>query len=235
MEPDRPSSRFALPGAVLFDMDGTLIDSEELWLAAEVEVMAELGASWGPADQAACLGGPLERVVAYMVSCSGTTLGSDEVAALLLDAIEGQMRRAPLQWRPGAAELLGECIDRGLPRVLVTASWERLVLALSDRIYEHFGLDPFTGVIAGDHVTSSKPHPEPYLLAAAATGIPARSCLAIEDSPTGVASAIAAGCKVIAVPHIANVDHVVDGSSGTAIVGSLSGHTLESLWSLAAR
>lgn len=235
MAPDLPSSAQTLPGAVLFDMDGTLIDSEHLWLAAEVEVMTELGATWTPADQAACLGGPLERVVAYMISRSDTTKDSDEVGALLLDAIEGQMRRAPLHWRPGAAELLGECIDRDLPRVLVTASWTRLVLALSDRIHDHFGLDPFTGVIAGDHVTSSKPHPEPYLMAAAATGKPAPSCLAIEDSPTGVASAIAARCKVIAVPHIASVDHVVDGSPGAVVVETLTGHTIESLWDLVAR
>jgi len=235
MRPDLPSSAQGLPGAVLFDMDGTLIDSEHLWLAAEIEVMAELGAAWTPTDQAACLGGPLERVVAYMISRSQTTKGSDEVGAWLLDAIEGQMRRAPLQWRPGAAELLGECIHRGLPRVLVTASWARLVLALSDRIHEHFGLDPFTDVVAGDHVTSSKPHPEPYLMAAAATGFPAPSCLAIEDSPTGVASAIAAGCKVVAVPHIAPVDHLVEGSPGAAVVESLTGHTIESLWGLVAR
>ena len=234
MGPDLRSSARALPGAVLFDMDGTLIDSEHLWLAAEVEVMAELGAVWTPADQAACLGGPLERVVAYMIDRSDTTKGSEEVGALLLDAIEGQMRRAPLQWQPGAAELLGECIDLGLPRVLVTASWARLVLALSDRIHEHFGLDPFTGVIAGDHVTSGKPHPEPYLRAAAVSGIPAPSCLAIEDSPTGVASAIAAQCKVIAVPHIASVDHAVDGSAGAAVIESLTGHTIASLWDLVA-
>lgn len=216
-------------------MDGTLIDSEHLWLAAEIEVMTQLGAAWTPADQAACLGGPLERVVDYMLARSGTDKGHGEVATLVLDAIEAQMRSAPLQWRPGAVAVLGDCIERGLPRVLVTASWSRLVGALSERIHREFGSDPFTAVIAGDDVGNSKPHPEPYLMAAAAAGFPASACLAIEDSPTGVASAIAAQCKVIAVPHIAEVDDVLAGVATARVVPSLDGHSVESLWSLVAR
>lgn len=223
-----------LPAAVLFDMDGTLIDSEHLWLAAEIDVMKDMGATWTSADQAHCLGGPLERVAAYMAERSGSDRSPAQIGDALLDSIEEQMRSSPLSWRPGAAQLLGSCLADSIPRVLVTASWARLVDALSDRIAQEFGGDPFTSVVAGDHVRNSKPHPEPYVMAAARVGSDPEHCLAIEDSPTGVRSAIAAGCKVIAVPHLAPVDDLVSSAPHAAIVTSLAGWSVETLWELVA-
>lgn len=223
-----------LPAAVLFDMDGTLIDSEHLWLAAEIDVMNDLGATWTTADQAHCLGGPLERVAAYMAERSGSDRSTAHIGNALLDSVEHYMRTSPLSWRPGAPELLRLCREESIPCVLVTASWARLVGALSDRIAQEFGGDPFTSVVAGDHVRNSKPHPEPYVMAAARVGSDPEYCLAIEDSPTGVRSAIAAGCKVIAVPHLAQVDDLVSSAPQAAIVTSLSGWTVQALWELVA-
>lgn len=220
----------SLPAAVLFDMDGTLIDSEGLWLDAEIAVMGALGATWTEADQAHCLGGPLERVADYMIERSGAIQSTSAVGLMLLDGMEQRLRDSPLAWRPGARALLVECREAGVPTALVSASWNRLIDAVSDKIRSDIGLRPFDVVVAGDDVANSKPHPDAYLAAAAALGVQPCDCLALEDSPTGVRSAVSAGCHVIAVPHIAVVDE-----PAAHLVGSLEGWSLRNLWHLAGR
>lgn len=219
-----------LPAAVLFDMDGTLIDSEGLWLDAEIAVMAGLGASWSQADQSHCLGGPLERVADYMVERSGTTTPAAAVGELLLDAMEARLRESELAWRPGARSLLLECRVLGIPTALVSASWTRLIAAVQHKIDDDLGQPSFDLIVAGDDVENSKPHPDPYLSAAAGLGHEPGDCLALEDSPTGVRSALAAGCVVIAIPHIAAVDE-----PDAHVVATLSGRTLHELWQAARR
>lgn len=214
-----------LPAAVLFDMDGTLIDSEGLWLQAETAVMVDLGAGWTAADQAHCLGGPLERVAAYMLERSGATLAQEAVGGLLLDRMEAQLRSAPLSWRPGARELLAEARALGVATALVSASWARLIAAVHDRMDAEIGTRAFDAVVAGDDVAQGKPHPEPYATAAALVGVPPGDCLALEDSPTGVVSALDAGCRVVAIPHIAVVD-----DPRAVIVETLTGESVASLW-----
>jgi HAD superfamily hydrolase (TIGR01509 family) len=215
----------ALPAAVLFDMDGTLIDSEGLWLDAEIAVMESLGATWDASDQAHCLGGPLERVADYMIARSGTSLTTEAVGLMLLDGMEQRLRASVLAWRPGARALLVECREAGVPTALVSASWNRLIDAVRDKIQSDIGMRPFDAVVAGDDVTNSKPHPDPYLAAAAALGVRPVDCLALEDSPTGVRSAVAAGCHVVAVPHIAMIDE-----AGALVIDTLQDRTLPELW-----
>ena len=105
-------------------------------------------------------------------------------------------------WQPGAVELLGELRDAGTPCALVTMSYASLANAVVDQL----PAGTFAAVITGDQVAFGKPHPDPYLRAAAALGVAPEDCVAIEDSPTGVASAEAAGCHTLAVPHVAQVE-----------------------------
>lgn len=215
-----------LPKAVLVDMDGTIVDSEPLWLASEYEVMDALQGPWGQADQEFCLGGPLERVVAHMILRSQTTRSHEDVQELLLSSVERRMRESALAWRPGARALLAECVDLGIPLALVTASWRRLVDAMHDGIAKDLGFEPFTVIVAGDDVTESKPHPEPYLTAAELLGALPADCLALEDSPTGIRSAVTAGCSVVAIPHMAPVPDDLN----PVTVQTLEGLDLATLW-----
>lgn len=227
-----PSTHVDLPGAVLFDLDGTLIDSEHLWLRAQSLIMDELGAPWTPDDQAQCLGGSLDRVGAYMAQRAGDSSAAPDIAQRLLLRMEQLIRAEPLRWRPGAAELLREATTLGVPRALVTASWLVLVEASAEQMIHEMGASSFDVVVAGDQVGYGKPHAEPYLKAASLVGVPPNACLAIEDSPSGVASAVAAGCRVVAVPHMASVDEVLFGAKHAGVVDSLAGRTLPDLWRL---
>lgn len=194
--------------AVLFDLDGTLIDSEGLWFRAECDVVGRLGGSWGPEDQAHCLGGPLERVAAYMAQITGSPRDPGEIGRDLLDCMEALLRSEPLEWRPGARELLVECRAAGVPTALVSASHRRLLDAVAEAIARDAG-DPgdgaFDATVAGDEVGNSKPHPEPYHAAASMLGVPIEACVVLEDSPTGVAAGQASGAFVVAIPHMVAV------------------------------
>ncbi len=182
--------------AVLFDMDGLLIDSEPLWLEAETAAMARLGAQWTEADQRQLLGGSLDRSVRYMLAKAARPVPPDTLATWLMADIIARVRRdVPL--RPGARELLASVAQAGLPRALVTSS-ERTFM---DAVLASTGLS-FDVLVCADDVAATKPDPEAYLLAAKLIGVPPADCFALEDSPNGVASAEAAGCRVIAVPSV---------------------------------
>jgi HAD superfamily hydrolase (TIGR01509 family) len=186
--------------AVLFDMDGLLVDSEPLWLETETAVMARLdpgGAGWTEHDQTQLLGGSLERSVRYLLSKATRPAPPDVVGRWLMSGIAERVRRHGVPVRPGARELLAEVQQAGLPSALVTSS-ER---GFMDAVLASTGMR-FDVLVCADDVTATKPDPEPYLLAAKLTGVPPADCFALEDSPNGVASAEAAGCRVIAVPSL---------------------------------
>jgi HAD superfamily hydrolase (TIGR01509 family) len=217
-----------MPAAVLFDMDGTLIDSEHLWLQGERMVMQEMGGVWSAADQAHCLGGPIERAVDYMINKAASDATQDQILERLLVVMGELYQNSPLQWCPGARDLLIEALDQQIPTALVTASWRRIIDVVHAAINHDLGREAFSVTIGGDEVLRSKPNPEPYATAAQRLGLATHDCLALEDSPPGAASAHAAGCRVVAIPHITSIAS----QRHLALVDTLVGHNLQSLWML---
>ena len=178
-------------------MDGTLVDSEPLWTVAETEVSASFGLEFTPAMKAAVVGKRLEEAAELLVTMAGLDVDPAVFAAALLHRIV-QLFRVDLALRPGAVELLAQLRAAGVPLALVSSSYRVLV----DAALESVGADVFVTTLAGDEVEQAKPHPEPYLTAAARLGVDPRDCVVVEDSPAGVASGQAAGCVVVAVPEV---------------------------------
>jgi HAD superfamily hydrolase (TIGR01509 family) len=211
--------------AVLFDMDGLLVDTEPLWFETESEVMARLGAPWTKADQERLLGGSMEHTVGYLLAKATRPAPPAEVARWMTD---GMLRRAAagrVVIRPGARELLAEVAAAGIPHALVTGSQREF----TEAVVASTGLS-FTAVVTGDDVARPKPDPEPYLLAAKLLDAAPENCVALEDSPSGVMSATGAGCRVVAVPSLIPIPP----ASGRLVAASLSDISLAALRALAA-
>ena len=183
--------------AILFDMDGTLIDSEPLWLKAEIEVMAEVGCHWDEQDQINCLGGPAERTERYMQERSQNIKPYGYFINRLHEVMRARITNE-LDLIPNALSLLKECKDAGIKTALVTASSRDLMTIVLKR----FPLGTFDVVVSGDDVEKSKPDPAPYLLAAKQLSVDISKCLVLEDSLTGVQSGLSSGAKVIGIPHL---------------------------------
>jgi HAD superfamily hydrolase (TIGR01509 family) len=190
------------PAAVLWDMDGTLVDTEPYWLTAEIELVASFGGVWTVDDGMQLVGSGLWHS-ARVFQSRGVELSEDEIVERLTSRVLEQVA-VEVPWRPGARELLTELVELGIPTALVTMSTRRM----AETIAESIGFTGFAAIIGGDDVEHSKPHPQPYLLGAAALGVAPGDCVALEDSAPGVASAVAAGAVVIAVPmHLPLAEH----------------------------
>jgi len=190
-----------LPDAVLWDMDGTLIDSEPYWMVAETELVERFGGTWSTQQGLDMVGNSLPKS-AEILQRAGVDLPVAEIIAALLQQVEAKTReRTP--WMPGARELLVALAAAGVPCALVTASYRSfadIVVAQSD--------GALTAVVTGDEVTNGKPHPEPYLRAARLLDVPIERCIAIEDSPPGITSALTAGARVLGVQsHVPLPEH----------------------------
>jgi HAD superfamily hydrolase (TIGR01509 family) len=184
-------------------MDGTLVDTEPYWIRAEHELVAAHGGSWSEADAHLLVGNAHEVSAGMIIERTGLALSVEEVVTALLGrVIELVGERLP--WRPGARELLAELVAEGVPCLLVTMSWR----SLADEVVKSLPGGSFRALVTGDEVSHGKPHPEPYLAAARLVSADPRDCVAIEDSPTGVRSATAAGVPTIAVPHIVPVPEI---------------------------
>ncbi len=188
------------PAAVLWDMDGTLVDTEPYWIECEFELVDAHSGTWSHEHAHAIVGSDLLESGRYIREHGGVDLPVDEIVNQLLDGVIARVRRK-MPWRPGARDLLAELRVENIPCALVTMSWRRL----ADAIVAELPRRSFAATIVGDEVRRGKPHPEPYLAAARALSVSPRDCVALEDSPTGVRSATAAGCHVIAIPHIVEV------------------------------
>ena len=184
-----------LPSAVLWDMDGTLVDTEPFWFAAEIELVGRFGGTWTH-EQAVALVGSGLRDGARVLQQHGVAMTVDEIVDWQTDFVTERLV-SPLPWRPGALALLAGLREAGVPTALVTMSVRRMAEAVAAAV-------PFGGfdvVVAGDDVERPKPHPEAYLRAAELLGVDIADCVAIEDSPPGLAAAVASGAATVGVPH----------------------------------
>lgn len=212
------------PAAVLFDMDGTLVDSEKLWDVALHELAAEYGGTLSDTARKAMVGTSMAASMRLLHDDLGQPERDPQVSAAWIDARILELFRTGLRWRPGALTLLRAVRAAGIPTALVTSSGRPLVEVALDTL----GRDSFDAVVCGDEVDATKPHPEPYLTAARLLDVPIARCVAIEDSPTGVASALAAGAAVLAVP----AEVPIAATAGVHQVESLTGADLELLAAL---
>ncbi|MFT4263296.1 MAG: HAD family phosphatase [Nocardioides sp.] len=186
-----------LPAAVLWDMDGTLCDTEPWWIQTEYALAERFGTTWTREDALALVGNDLLTSGAYIRDRWGLDLSPRQVVDLLHDGVVARVRDGEVPWQPGAVELLAALNAAGVPCALVTMSWEVFALPIVERLPR----GRFDAIVTGDRVARGKPFPDPYLAGAAALGVDAAQCVAIEDSNTGAASAEAAGCTVLTIEN----------------------------------
>ncbi|GAB2862606.1 HAD family phosphatase [Myroides odoratimimus subsp. xuanwuensis] len=180
----------------MWDMDGTLVDTEPYWIETEFELAERHGGTWSREHALNLVGNDLISSGRYIREHMGIDLEPSVIVEELLDGVVARVERE-VPWRPGARELLADLGRRGVPCALVTMSYLRFVAPVLDAL----PAGTFAEIVTGDAVTHGKPHPEPYLRAAGALELDPTSCLAIEDSNTGARSAEAAGCLVLCVPN----------------------------------
>lgn len=192
--------------AVLFDMDGTLVETEQHWGEALFALARRLGGEMSTEARERTVGTSMRTSMGVLYADLGITRTETECATdvrWVEDAVAEALRGGPLTWRPGARELLTEARDAALPTALVTTTPRRLtdlVLREVERALD--GLPAFDVTLCGDEVPARKPDPAPYHRAMAALGVDADGCVVIEDSLVGVTAGLAAGVAVLGVPSL---------------------------------
>ncbi len=203
--------------AVLWDMDGTLVDSEKVWDVSLAALYERLGGELTPAVRASMIGSVAENTMKIVYTDLGLELDRDAMAesSRWLNDYTAELFDEGLPWCDGAKELLDALAAEGTPMALVTNT-ER---TLTERALNGIGRDYFSATVCGDEVRNGKPAPDPYLRAAELLGVAAEHCLAVEDSITGTTAAERACCPVLVVPN----DVEVPGGSRRRHVSSLAG------------
>jgi len=208
------------PSAVLWDMDGTIIDSEPYWVAAEIDLVHRFGGTWSHEDGLQLVGQGLTNS-ALVMQDAGVDLSVDEIVNSLTDRVVGLLNES-VPWRPGAVQMMAAVAEAGIPQAIVTMSIERMARLVSDLIPGA----PISVVVAGDQVERPKPEPEAYELGAKLLGVDVRNCVAFEDSNAGIQSAVSAGAVTIGLPNLIDISH----SPADAFWTSLSEKSLTDLF-----
>jgi HAD superfamily hydrolase (TIGR01509 family) len=210
---------------VLFDMDGTLLDSEKIWDVALDDLATWLGGELSPSARRRMVGSSLARSVAILHADLGIEADPESSGCYLTERT-AELFRTDLVWKPGAPEVLAAVRSAGIPAALVTSTHRRLTEIALDTL----GRENFAATVCGDEVRRPKPNPDPYLRAADLIGADPARCVAVEDSPLGIAAAEAAGCAVLAVPS----EVAIEPAPGRTIRCSLVGVTVADLAALVA-
>ena len=209
-----------LPAAVLWDMDGTLIDSEPYWMRSEGAFAKANNSTWTEQDGLSLVGMSLFDSSKIIKKKVGSELEPEQIVQHLTDSVAAQLKQEIL-WRPGAKDLLLLLRKKKVKTALVTMSLHRMAKQVVDAI----GFDCFDVIVAGDDVRQGKPHPEPYLKAAELLGVKAQDCVAFEDSLTGLQSAEAAGTKAVGIKNIVEIPS----QRGRVLWPTLEGVTMSDL------
>jgi HAD superfamily hydrolase (TIGR01509 family) len=198
--------------AVLWDMDGTLIDSEPTWINAQTQLVARHGGTWTHEAGLQLVGTDM-TATANAMRAKGVP-GDDATIIGELTRIVAEAFREDIAWRPGARQLIAAARDAGIPQAIVTTSPLSIVRVVAD------ALDGAIATLVTDEsVTHGKPHPEPYLTAAERLHVDIHHCIALEDSPTGIKSARAAGALIIGIPHDAKLSPSFDWIHWSTLAG----------------
>ena len=207
--------------AVLFDMDGTLVETEQYWGEAMFELAARLGGRMSEEARAKTIGATMRVSMGVLYADLGLTRSEDQLQAHArwVEDRTAELMAAGISWRPGAAELLREVRGAGLATALVTTTPRRLADVVLDVIRDDLGEDPFDVTICGDEVPARKPDPAPYRQAMQALAVDAGECVVIEDSAAGIAAGLASGAAVLGVPAM----QVIDPAAGLTLRGGLAG------------
>uniref|UniRef100_UPI001300A554 HAD family hydrolase n=1 Tax=Desertihabitans aurantiacus TaxID=2282477 RepID=UPI001300A554 len=225
-----PAAPIDRPAAVLWDFDGTLVDSEPLWMRAQHALIPQWGGTWSDAQAHTLVGNALEesgRIIAEAVAATPggrTDLTPSFVVDRLVERVVVDLRSLPIDWRPGAEELLEDLRVAGIPCALVSASYRVILEAVLERLPE----GTFDVVVAGDEVTRGKPDPEPYLTACRRLGVSPEDTVVLEDSIPGCASGTASGAVVLGITNMVELTPaprrvVIDTLAGVG-VEELSAH-----------
>ena len=217
-EPPRPHRTAA---AVLFDMDGILVDSEPVWYDVEGGLVRRLGGEWSREHQARCIGGTVDATCAYIRELTGTDWSVERIQAeVMVDMVDHFTTTLPVI--DGAIEIVDAVRARGVPTALVSSSYRQLVDAALLKLGRH----RFDATVAGDEVSRGKPDPEPYLTAAERLGVDPADVVVVEDALNGVIAAERAGCAVVVIPSVAPIE------SGPRRVMAPSVRSLDADWLL---
>ena len=185
----------SFPAAILFDHDGTLVDTEPVWAAAKVALAVEFGGTWTEQDTLDCLGLSMKFTLDRLRE-RGVDLPDEQINERLVAKVREALAHQQVEFLPGIERFLAQVRDAQIPAAIVTNATTSIAQRTADAAPE----GTFSVIIGNDETTHPKPDPQPYLLAAQRLGVEPSRCVALEDSPSGVRSATAAGMKVIVVP-----------------------------------
>ena len=186
------------PAAVLFDMDGTIVHSEPLWMRCETEFVLSHGGEWSPERAMELVGNSLETSGQILSAAINNQMPGDQIIADIVTRMIRLYESGQIPWRPGFLECARALQAAGVKMAVVSASYSRLVKTVVAQVPDQM-IDTYVG---GDMVENDKPNPDPYLLAAEKLGVAITDCIVVEDSMNGLKAGLASGAATVAIPCV---------------------------------